>query len=127
MSSMSSLIFVIWINFLYGSAEIFQNPTANNITCGISGPCSIICDKANACESTKFYLYSNDATITCSGDASCRSTQIISVNATSLTLDFNGRDSFKYGTAFIQQSDHHITTHCDEELGLLLTDDEINN
>ena len=120
---MSSVSFptIWWMTFACVLSETYTNPGANtNISCGIDGPCTIICDTPNACESTQFYLYSNDAIVRCSEYASCRFANIISVNSTSLTLYFRERSSFESGTAFIQQSNQHITTYCDEELGLFL-------
>eukprot|EP01084_Bolivina_argentea_P057457 104978_1 len=99
--------------FICVSCQLFENPNSNSIiTCGLIESCQIICNQANSCESSEFYLYSNDAYIECSGQSSCKSLKIFSINTTSLTLYLNGTNAFLYGIAHIQQSNSNITTHC---------------
>ena len=101
------------------SSQSFENPGGNSIiTCGLTEACNIVCNTPNACEFSQFYLYSNDAYIECSGQLSCQSVKIFSINATSITLNLNGINAFQNGIVYIKQPNQNIVTHCNNELGM---------
>eukprot|EP01083_Nonionella_stella_P019234 53445_1 len=99
------------------SSQSFENPAINStILCGLTESCAIICESANSCEGAEFYLYSNDAYIECSGPSSCKSLQIISLNATSFALHVSGYNAFSYGVAWVQQPNQHVIVRCVHDL-----------
>eukprot|EP01083_Nonionella_stella_P037770 102946_1 len=118
-----SILFVALLMFIGSEAEQeLINPGSNqNVICGISEACSIICSGNYSCSHNTFHFYNNHASLQCDDDYACAHSIIYSHNASSLNLTFNGLYSFFRSSAFIKQNNEYITTTCSGQKSCLLS------
>eukprot|EP01084_Bolivina_argentea_P236791 398094_1 len=118
-----SILFVVLLMFIGSEAEQeLINPGSNqNVICGISEACSIICSGDYSCSHNTFHFYNNHVSLQCDDDYACAHSIIYSHNASSLNLTFNGLYSFFRSSAFIKQNNESITTTCSGQKSCFLS------